>query len=208
MDIAAIQAALAEQDIDGWLLYDFRGSNPIARSVIGFDDQPDRHAALVLPDPAKGEPVAILHVIEPNALKHAPGTTVLYRSWRELEGAPPPARGRHGAVAMEYSPGAAIPYVAPRGRGHRRDGRGRGRRGGELGRPRADCSSRAGRRSRRALHDRAARSCTAGQGRGLRPHPRALATGRAVKESEVQAFIRAPVRGARPLGAPSRASWP
>ena len=27
--------------IDGWLLYDFRGSNPIARSVIGFDDVPE-----------------------------------------------------------------------------------------------------------------------------------------------------------------------
>ena len=37
MDVPAIQAALAEQGIDGWLLYDFRGSNPIARAVIGFD---------------------------------------------------------------------------------------------------------------------------------------------------------------------------
>jgi len=38
MDIAGIQKALADERIDGWLLYDFRGTNPIARSVIGFDE--------------------------------------------------------------------------------------------------------------------------------------------------------------------------
>src|SRR5207245_6223265 len=36
MDLAGIQAALREQRIDGWLLYDFRGRNPIARAVIRF----------------------------------------------------------------------------------------------------------------------------------------------------------------------------
>jgi Xaa-Pro aminopeptidase len=39
MDLSAIQKALAESGLSGWLLYDFRGSNPIARSVIGFDER-------------------------------------------------------------------------------------------------------------------------------------------------------------------------
>ena len=31
-----VQAALAEDGLDGWLLYDFHGSNPIARSLAGL----------------------------------------------------------------------------------------------------------------------------------------------------------------------------
>ena len=38
MRVDAIQQALEEHELDGWLLYDFRGSNPIERSVIGFDE--------------------------------------------------------------------------------------------------------------------------------------------------------------------------
>src|SRR4030095_7560236 len=111
MDVAAIQRALADEQIDGWLLYDFRGSNPIARSVIGFDDHQIATRRWFYLIPRQGEPVAIQHVIEPQALKGVPGRSVLYRSWKEvgallrehLQGLP--------RVAMEYSPGAAIPYV-------------------------------------------------------------------------------------------------
>src|SRR6185436_3418280 len=86
MDIAAIQKALSEEKIDGRLLYDFRGSNPIARSVIGFDDHQIATRRWFYLIPAKGEPVAIQHVIEPKALAKAPGKPALYRSWKELEG--------------------------------------------------------------------------------------------------------------------------
>ena len=33
IDIAAVQAALTADGLDGWLLYDFRGLNPIAADV-------------------------------------------------------------------------------------------------------------------------------------------------------------------------------
>jgi len=85
MDLAGIQAALREQRIDGWLLYDFRGTNPIARAVIGFDERQIGTRRWFYLIPARGEPVAILHVIEPHALKGAPGNSLLYRSWKELE---------------------------------------------------------------------------------------------------------------------------
>src|SRR5262245_34061361 len=112
MDINAIQRALADEDIDGWLLYDFRGSNPIARSVIGFDDHQIATRRWFYLIPRQGEPIAIQHVIEPNALKGRPGKPVLYRSWRELEALLKTHLGGMKRVAMEYSPGAAIPYVA------------------------------------------------------------------------------------------------
>ena len=112
MDIDAIQAALSQEQIDGWLLYDFRGSNPIARSVIGFDDHQIATRRWFYLIPRAGEPVAIQHVIEPNALKGRPGKPVLYRSWRDLEALLKTHLGGMKRVAMEYSPGAAIPYVA------------------------------------------------------------------------------------------------
>jgi Xaa-Pro dipeptidase len=36
LDVAAVQASLEEHGLDGWLLYDFHGSNPIARSLAGL----------------------------------------------------------------------------------------------------------------------------------------------------------------------------
>ena len=34
--LAALQAALSDADVDGWLLYDFRGLNPVASSLLGM----------------------------------------------------------------------------------------------------------------------------------------------------------------------------
>src|ERR1041384_5967575 len=110
MDLAAIQRALGEQHIDGWLLYDFRGSNPIARSVIGFDESQIGTRRWLYLIPGRGEPVGILHVIEPHVLRGVPGPTVLYRSWKELESLLKTHLAGMKRVAMEYSPGAAIPY--------------------------------------------------------------------------------------------------
>ena len=31
MDVGAVQTALRDQGLDGWLLYDFQGANPIAQ---------------------------------------------------------------------------------------------------------------------------------------------------------------------------------
>ena len=49
IDVAAVQAALAADGIDGWLLYDFRGLNPIAADVTGGrpSGRSPRDAALV-----------------------------------------------------------------------------------------------------------------------------------------------------------------
>ena len=112
MDLPAIQKALSEQQIDGWLLYDFRGSNPIARSVIGFDESQIGTRRWLYLIPREGQPVGILHVIEPNVLRGVPGPVVLYRSWKELELLLKTHLAGMKRVAMEYSPGAAIPYVS------------------------------------------------------------------------------------------------
>ncbi len=35
--IPSIQQALQDARLDGWLLYDFRANNPLARRILGMD---------------------------------------------------------------------------------------------------------------------------------------------------------------------------
>src|SRR4051794_35427010 len=114
LDIGAVQAALRADGIDAWLLYDFRGLNPIAADVTGVNRQGGHLATrrwyyLV---PANGEPRGLVHAIEKNSLAHLPGTTERYAGRDQLEtGLRRLLTGVH-RVAMEYSPGCAIPYVS------------------------------------------------------------------------------------------------
>jgi Xaa-Pro aminopeptidase len=189
MDIGAIQKALGEQQLDGWLLYDFRGSNPIARAVIGFDESQIGTRRWFYLIPRAGEPLAILHVIEPNALKGAPGRKLLYRSWKELEAALRENLRGLGCVAMEYSPGAAIPYVGRVDAGTIELVRAAG--------PEVVSSADLVQifearwsPEQKSLHDRAARDTLAAKDEAFALIRERLAAGRPIKESEVQAFIQ------------------
>jgi Xaa-Pro aminopeptidase len=188
MDLPAIQKTLADLGIDAWLLYDFRGSNPIARSVIGFDERQIGTRRWFYLIPRTGEPVCILHVIEPHALKGAPGRTVLYRSWKELESLLRERLAGLSRVAMEYSPGAAIPYVARVDAGTIEMVRAAGPEVVSS----ADLVQYFEARwtpEQKALHDRAALGCLAAKDAGFALIRERLAHGRAVTESEVQALI-------------------
>ncbi len=105
-----IQAALAEAGLDGWLLYDFRGVNPVAAGILQLKGLQTRRIYAYVP--ARGVPTAITHAIEQGPWEHWPPTwaRVVYSGWRELEAA---IAGlvRRQRVAMEYSPGDAVPYV-------------------------------------------------------------------------------------------------
>ena len=41
LDIGAVQGALRADGLDGWLLYDFRGLNPLAADVTAVNRQVD-----------------------------------------------------------------------------------------------------------------------------------------------------------------------
>src|SRR5437667_3517833 len=114
MDIAAVQSALKADGIDAWLLYDFRGLNPIAVEVAGVGQQGGHLATrrwyyLI---PAAGEPRGLVHAIERNTLAHLPGATERYAGRDELEAGLKRLVTGVRRVAMEYSPKCAIPYVA------------------------------------------------------------------------------------------------
>ena len=190
MDLKAIQQALGERDIDAWLLYDFRGSNPIARSVIGFDERQIGTRRWFYLIPRAGEPVGILHVIEPHALKGAPGAMVLYRSWKELESVLRTHLQGLKRVAMEYSPGAAIPYVGRVDAGTVELVRAAG--------PEVVTSADLVQifearwtPEQKELHDRAARDTLLAKDEAFALIRERLAAGKPPRESEVQAFIQA-----------------
>ena len=125
MKIIEIQTELAALGLDGWLLYDFRGINPIAQNVAGLADAhiTRRWFCLI---PAHGEPRWLVHKIETSNFVGVQGTVALYAGWEELNEKmrallatphPPLSGGQDGdsgikTVAMEYSPNAEIPYIS------------------------------------------------------------------------------------------------
>ena len=111
LDIAAIQRALADDGLDGWLLYDFHGSNPIAVSLAGVAG---RHVTRrwYYFIPRTGSPSKLVHKIEAGVLAALPGTTTAYAGRGQLESGLRSLVGGARTVAMEYSPKCAIPYIA------------------------------------------------------------------------------------------------
>lgn len=105
-----VQAALRSAGLDGWLVYDFRGLNPVAGSVLGIKGMVTRRIFAWIP--ADGTPVAITHAIEPAPWASWPAAWPkhVYSAWRELEALLPGLVGGK-RVAMEYSAGDAVPVV-------------------------------------------------------------------------------------------------
>ena len=113
LDIKGIQRALTRDGIDGWLLYDFHGSNPIANRITGLDragKMNTRRWYYFIP--ASGEPRALVHAIEKHNLDSLPGSKTIYGQRRLLESGLSAILKGAKRVAMEYSPECAIPYVS------------------------------------------------------------------------------------------------
>ncbi|HEY5382621.1 MAG TPA: M24 family metallopeptidase [Acidobacteriaceae bacterium] len=112
MNLAAIQSALRDQHLDGWLFYDHHHRDPIAYRILGLDQQSFVSRRWFYFIPAEGDPRKLVHRIEAAKLDTLPGPTREYSSWQELE--QELARMLEGAtkIAMQYSPRNAIMYVA------------------------------------------------------------------------------------------------
>ncbi len=108
--VSQIQRALDDAGIDGWLIYDFHGLNPIALGMLGLQGMATRRIFVFVP--RDGDPVAITHAIEQGPWRDWPSQwgKKVYSSWRSLESEIALlVKGKK--VAMEYSPGDAIPYL-------------------------------------------------------------------------------------------------
>jgi Xaa-Pro aminopeptidase len=110
--LTEIQSAIRSERLDGWLLYDFRGLNPIAQRVAGIPPHrllTRRWACFV---PALGAPRWLFHSIEIGGFRDVAPDAAAYISWADWrEGLRTLVDGA-SRVAMEVSPGCAIPYIS------------------------------------------------------------------------------------------------
>ena len=113
LDVRAVQEALRSERLDGWLLYDFHGSNPIAATLAGLNDgahMTTRRWFYLIP--SAGEPHGLVHAIERHNLDGLPGAKAVYTTREQLDAGL--TQLLHGVtrIAMEYSPDCAIPYLS------------------------------------------------------------------------------------------------
>ncbi len=110
--IEAIQAALRDEKLDGWLFFDHHRRDPIAYRVLRFTPGSMVTRRWFYFIPTHGEPRGLVHKIEAQTLAPLPGQHSLYAGWKELmDGLQRILNGAH-RVAMQYSPNCQVPYVA------------------------------------------------------------------------------------------------
>jgi Xaa-Pro aminopeptidase len=113
LPLSTIQRTLAMEQIDGWLLYDFHGLNPIAVKMTGLagsDRMASRRWFYFIP--ATGTPKKIVHAIESSVLDSVPGDPLPYSGRRQFEQQVTDMLRGCKVLAMEYSPESNIPYLS------------------------------------------------------------------------------------------------
>uniref|UniRef100_E6PZH2 Peptidase M24 n=1 Tax=mine drainage metagenome TaxID=410659 RepID=E6PZH2_9ZZZZ len=112
MNVEAIQSALRERGLDGWLFYDHHHRDPIATRILGLDPKAHVTRRWYYLVPAVGEPRKLVHRIEQFRLDALPGAKSQYSGWRELAQELEQMLAGSRRLAMQYSPQNAILYIS------------------------------------------------------------------------------------------------
>ncbi len=112
MKLEAIQSALREAKLDGWLFYDHHGRDPLAYRILGLPEAAHVTRRWYYLVPTIGEPRKLVHRIESGRLDALPGGKATYSSWQELEAGLEVLLTGTTKLAMQYSPRNAIMYVS------------------------------------------------------------------------------------------------
>jgi Xaa-Pro dipeptidase len=111
-NLQKIQGILNSMNMDGWLLYDFRGSNELALNILDIPATSHLTRRFFYYIPKNGTPVKIVNGIEAGNLDHLPGERNTYSSHDSLTKHLTRILKEGKIIAMEYSPLNAIPYVS------------------------------------------------------------------------------------------------
>ena len=112
MELANIQSALQEAQIDGWLFYDFHNRDAIAARILSMDTSRFASRRWYYFIPADREPQKLVHLIESWRCDHLPGKKHVYLPWEQQHQLLRTILGDAKKIAMQYSPKNAIPYVS------------------------------------------------------------------------------------------------
>ena len=107
-----ITLALGDAQLDGWLFYDFRLSDPLAYRILGLSEDGIATRRWFCYVPARGKPRAIVSAVEAHRLDPLGVEKIVYRSHTEMIAALRKVLSGARRIAMDYSPGCAIPYVS------------------------------------------------------------------------------------------------
>jgi Xaa-Pro aminopeptidase len=109
-DVPAVQGLLAVQRLDGWLLFDRDGENPIAVRLVAPEGHPTRPWFYMIP--ARGNPIALVHTAEVRSFDRLAGTKLTYQGYRDFDKQLRVMLKGVKSVAVEYSAKAAVPSVS------------------------------------------------------------------------------------------------
>jgi Xaa-Pro dipeptidase len=112
MNLAAIQSALRDRNIDAWLFYDHHHRDAISYRVLGLPDSLFVTRRWYYLIPANGTPQKLVHRIEAGHLDTIPGDKHAYSSWQELFDGIKNILAPYKRVAMQYSPNNVVFYVS------------------------------------------------------------------------------------------------
>ncbi|AFZ66686.1 M24 family metallopeptidase [Deinococcus peraridilitoris] len=116
--LGRIREELLTTDLDGWLIYDFRGSNPLARTLLGLPERAHLTRRYFVWVPRRGAALVLHHRIEEsawNTISQGSARLEPYSSHQELDAALQRLLAHDGLplrIAMEYSPRGDVPYVS------------------------------------------------------------------------------------------------
>lgn len=108
--IASAQEFLAQEEIPGWLIYDYRQSNPIFRQVITPSGHVTRPCFLYVPSSAS--PTLLAHHVDAGKFSRSGVELRVYRNRDEMVEQLRATLAGVSAVAMEYSPQGVLPRVS------------------------------------------------------------------------------------------------
>lgn len=108
MGLKEAQEFLRQKGIDGWLVYDFKGSNPVLKRVLG-----ERHLTrrVYYWIPAEGRPTLVASGVDHAHWKDiTPARSYTHRA--SMQDALTDVLKGARTVAMEYAPGGTLPYMS------------------------------------------------------------------------------------------------
>ncbi len=111
--IPAIQSALAEAGLDGWLFACFQQNDPIGMDLLGLSGEGKlvtRRCYYLVP--REGEPRKLVHALEPAMLDHLPGPKSVYLTWQKHREEMARLVSGFKKLAAQYSPNNELPTVS------------------------------------------------------------------------------------------------
>ena len=110
--LAEVQAYLQANNIDGWLMFDFRGMNPFVKRILQLEDGVILSRRWWVFVPASGQATVTTHAIEMGSFPDVELPISSYSSRTDLTTKLQETLGATKRVAMEFSPLGNNPYVS------------------------------------------------------------------------------------------------